>query len=191
MVTVNSFSRNTIRKIDLRLAKDEGALPKLAPPNVHREVLRHRLSAVTGAQDPDFIERLIDQGFSPENLEAIRYAPLAEVAWASGKVTPFEQVFAVNAALSSDMLNYPTAFDLFESWLTRRPEKGLLAVWEEYTADRLSRSDRTKEQEFGQHLLEIATRVALASGGLLDQGDICVTEQRVLHQIARVYGLTP
>lgn len=191
MVTLGSVSRNTIRKIDLRFAKDEGVLQKLPPADAQREVLRQRLAAVTGAQDPELIERLIDQGFSPENLEAIRYAPVAEVAWASGKVTQFEQVFAVNAALSSDMLNSPTAFDLFEFWLTKRPEKTLLTVWEEYTVDQLSRSDRMKEQEFGRRLLEIATRVALASGGLLDQGDICATEQRVLDRIARVYGLNP
>ena len=132
----------------------------------------------------------MDLGFNEDNLDAIRYAPIAEVAWAKQKVTQFEQVFAVSAALSSDMLKVPVAFDLFQSWLLKRPEKTLWSAWEQYTADRMARLDQVKEREFGRRLHEIATRVALASGGLLDQGEICIAEQRVLDRIARVYNLS-
>jgi hypothetical protein len=151
---------------------------------------RQRLSVVTGTTDEDLLDQLVDLGFSEDNLEAIRYAPIAEVAWASGRVTQFEQVFAVSAGLSSDMLNVPVAFDLFQSWLVKRPDKTLWSAWEQCTVDWMSRSDQAKEREFGRRLHEIATRVALASGGLLDQGEICIAEQRVLDRIARVYNLS-
>jgi hypothetical protein len=88
------------------------------------------------------------------------------------------------------MLKVPVAFDLFQSWLLKRPDKTLWAAWEQYTVDRMARLDQVKEREFGRRLHEISTRVALASGGLLDQGEICIAEQRVLDRIARVYNLS-
>ena len=45
------------------------------------------------------------------------------------------------------------------------------------------------ELKFGEQLYQLAVRVALASGGLLNQGEICAGEQRVLNRIAGVYGL--
>lgn len=191
MVDTNSFSRKTIRKIDLRLAKCEGARAERHPHRVQYAITRQRLLSITGVSDDDLLDHLLDLGFNEGNLEAIRYAPIAEVAWASGKVTQFEQIFAVSAALSSDLLNGPMAFDLFQSWLSKRPEKTLWLLWEQYTIDRMTRSERTREQEFGRRLYEVATRVALASGGLLDQGEVCGAEQRVLDRIARVYSLNP
>ena len=191
MVMLNNFGRKTSRKVDLRLAQREGTLLKLYSQRVHHDLMRHRLSAITGAMDNSLLERLIELGFDSENLEAIRYAPIAEVAWASGKVTQLEQVFAVGAALQSDMLNAPMAFELFQSWLAKRPDKALWSLWEDYTLDRLSCSGQSHAEEFGQRLYEVASRIALASGGLLDHGDICGTEQRVLDRIARVYGLSP
>lgn len=189
MVNTNSLSRKTSRKIDLRLARCESTLLEPGSHRIQYAIRRQRLSAITGTMDDELLDQLLDLGFSEDNLEAIRYAPIAEVAWASGKVTQFEQVFAVSAALSSDMLNAPIAFDLFQSWLTSRPDKALWSVWEQYTVDRMSISDRTREQEFGRRLYDVATQVALASGGLLNQGEVCVSEQRVLDKIARVYGL--
>jgi hypothetical protein len=188
MVNTNSLSRKATRKIDLRLAKCEGTNAERYPHRIQSAITRQRLVSITGTTDDDLLDQLLDLGFNEDNLEAIRYAPIAEVAWASGKVTQFEQVFAVSAALQSDMLNVPAAFDLFQSWLARRPEKVLWSAWEHYTLDRLARSEQARDREFGRLLYEIASRVALASGGLLDQGEICVAEQRVLDRIARVYS---
>ncbi len=190
MVNTNNLSRKTNRRIDLRLAKSERILPDQSTHRMKHAMTRQRLSVVTGTTDDDLLDQLVDLGFSEDNVEAIRYAPIAEVAWASGRVTQFEQVFAVSAGLSSEMLTVPVAFDMFQSWLMRRPDKALWSAWEHYVVDRMVRSDQAKEREFGRRLHEIATRVALASGGLLDQGEICIAEQRVLDRIARVYNLS-
>jgi hypothetical protein len=190
MVMQNNFGQNISRKVDLRLAQREGTLLKLYSHRVHHDLMRHRLSAMTGAMD-NLLERLIELGFDLENLEAIRLAPIAEVAWASGSVTQLEPVFAVSAVLSSDMLNAPIAFELFQLWLAKRPDRALWSLWEDYTTDGLARSQHAQEEEFGKRLHQVASRVALASGGLLNQGDICGTEQRALDRIARVYRLNP
>lgn len=191
MVMLNNFDRNISRKVNLRLAQREGTLLKLYSHRVHYDLMRHRLSAMTGAMDNNLIERLIELGFDSENLEAIRLAPIAEVAWASGRVTQLEHVFAVSAVLSSDMLNAQTAFELYQSWLAKRPDTALWSLWEDYTTDGLARAKHAQEEEFGKRLHQVATRVALASGGLLNQGDICGTERRALDRIARVYRLNP
>ena len=189
MVNTNRLNRETRRKIDLRLARSESDFPGPSSHRMKSAMTRQRLSAITGTSDEDLLDQLVDLGFNEDNLQAIRYAPIADVAWANGKVTQFEQVFAVSAALSSDMLKVPAAFDLFQSWLLKRPDKALWSVWEQYTVDRIARLDQAKEREFGKRLHEIATRVALASGGLLDQGEICIAERRVLNRIARVYSV--
>ena len=75
------FWSKTSRKVDWRLAQCEGALLKLYSHRDHHDLMRHRLSAITGAMDNSLLERLIDLGFDSETLEAIRYAPIAEVAW--------------------------------------------------------------------------------------------------------------
>jgi hypothetical protein len=191
MVNMNEFGRKTIRKVDLRLADRERRSSGLGSQTAQSRLMRHRLSSVTGTVDENLLERLIHLGLHAENLEALRFAPIAEVAWASGRVTQFEQVSAINAALSSDLLSDPAAFDLFQSWLATRPDKALWSLWEDYMSDRLARADESREAEFGRRLYEAATRIALTSGGLLDQGDICVAEQRVLDRIARVYRLRP
>jgi len=191
MVMLNNSGRKISRKIDLQLAHSEGALLKLYSRRVHHDPLLHRLSAITCAMDSNLLERLIELGFDSENLEAIRYAPIAEVAWASGKVTQLEQVFAVSAALSADTPDAPMAFELFQSWLAKRPDKALWSLWEDYTSDCLADVRKSGEEQFGQQLYAFALRVACASGGLLDQGDICVSEKRVLDRIARVYKLNP
>lgn len=188
MVNMNEFGRKTIRKVDLRLADRERRVSGPGSQTVHSRLTRHRLSLVTGTVDENLLERLVDVGLHAENLEALRYAPIAEVAWASGRVTQFEQVSAISAALASDLLSVPAGFDLFQSWLAKRPDKALWSLWEDYMTDRLAREDRAREAEFGRRLYETATSVALTSGGLLDQGDICVAEQRVLVRIAKVYG---
>lgn len=190
MVNTNNLSRMTNRKIDLRLAKCDNNLPDLPSHRMKHAMTRQRLSVITGTTDDDLLDQLVDLGFNEDNLQAIQYAPIAEVAWANGKVTQFEQVFAVSAALSSDMSKVPVAFDLFQSWLLKRPDKALWSLWEQYIVDRMARLDQAKERDFGRRLHEIATRVALASGGLLDQGEICIAEQRVLDRIARVYNLS-
>jgi hypothetical protein len=190
MVNMNEFGRKTIRKVDLRVVERDRGFSEPCSQTPQSRLHRHRLSLATGTIDENLLERMIHQGFYPENLAAIQYSPIAEVAWASGRVTQFEKVFALGAAMSSDLMNTPCAYDLLQSWLVKHPEKALWSLWEDYMVDRFARVERTREEEFGRRLYETAARIAMASGGLLDQGDICVAEQRVLDRIARVYGLS-
>lgn len=189
MVALNKLGRKSVRKVDLRLAHREGVFREQFRHDILRERQRGRLSAITGVTDEILIERIISQGFNADNIDAMRYAPIAEVAWASGRVTEREHVLAVRPAFSEDLLYEPKAVNLFRSWLSQRPSPTLWSLWEDFTADLLNRCEDDHEKTFGEQLHQLATRVALASGGLLDQGDICTGEQNVLDRIARVYGL--
>ena len=189
MVTSNNLGRKSSKKVDLRLAQRDGALREQFRHDLLRERQRSRLSAVTGITDESLIQRMVRLGFNADNVDAIRYAPIAEVAWASGRVTEREHVLAIGPAFSEDLFYEPEAVNLFRSWLSQRPSSALWVLWEDYTKDLLNRCDDAHDEKFGEHLHQLATRVALASGGLLNQGDICTGEQRVLNRIARVYGL--
>lgn len=189
MVISSNFSRKTVRKVDLRLAHLDAASRDKVIHDAEWRRQRDRLAAVTGTTDDSLLDWMIEQGFGPENLEALRYIPVAVVAWASGRVTEREEVIAMTPALTSELFHVPEASRTFQSWLSKKPSAELMSLWEHYTIDLLNRGDFAAEQQFGQQLYQLANRIALASGGLLNQGDICAGEQRVLNRIAKVYGL--
>lgn len=189
MCAMNNFGRKTTRKVDLRIAHRDGVLRERFRHDVLRDQIRGRLASITGVTDNSLIERMIRRGFNPDNVDAIRYVPIAEVAWASGRVTEREHVLAVRPASSEDLLYEPDAVNLFRSWLSQRPPAALWSLWEDYTTHLLNRVHRSDEQNFGERLYQLATRIALASGGLMNQGDICAGEQLALNRIVRVYGL--
>lgn len=189
MVAVNKFSRKTVRKVDLPLALEDRVTRDQLQQDVLRDRQRSELMAVTGSTDIRLIEQMIDLGFHPGHVGALRYAPIAAVSWASGRVTDREHIIAVSPTLTEELFHEPQAAELFRSWLSTRPSEVLWTLWEDYTKDAFSRGDAAAMRQFGEQLYRLATRVALASGGLLNQGDICLGEQRVLKRIADVYQL--
>lgn len=191
MVALSNFCRKTFRKVDLRLAHQDGTVREglQREGQAERKGDQHRPRLAT-APSGDLTERMTKLGLGPDTIEALRYAPIAAVAWASGRVTEREHVIAVTPLLTSDLFHEPEAVQKFREWLSKRPSADLMALWEDFMTDSLMNGDLEEEQGFGQHLHQLATRIALASGGLLDQGDICVGEQRILDRIARVYSLS-
>lgn len=189
MVAVNKFSRKTVRKVDLPLALEDRVTRDQLQQEVLRDRQRSELMAVTGSTDVCLIEQMIDLGFTSDNVAAIRYAPIAAVSWASGRVTDREHIIAVSPTLTDELFHEPQAAELFRSWLSTRPPEALWTLWEDYTRDAFQRGDAAALRQFGIQLHGLATRVAMASGGLLNEGDICLGEQRVLKRIADAYHL--
>ena len=87
MVASRHSVRKSLKQIDLRLAHADYAMRDQFRHDVLRERQRGRLAAITDVIDENLIERMIRMGFNSDNVDAIRYAPIAEVAWASGRVT--------------------------------------------------------------------------------------------------------
>ena len=187
MVALRHTARKTGKLVDLKFAHRQAR--SLSQRNPVHGAVRDRLGTTLDIRDPDLLDRLIRLGIRPENAEAFRYLPIAEVAWGSGGVTERERLLALGPVFHTDLFCSSEAVSLFKSWLTSRPRPALMEAWEEYVALRLRTDVAAEEREFGQDLLQLATRVALASGGIFDQGDICAGERIVLDRISKAYGI--
>lgn len=189
MVASKLNSRTARRLVDLKVSRHESLSGARFGGGVH-SLSRLRQIAVASGVDNELLHRqMLDHGLTPQNFVALRYAPVAEVAWASGYVTNAEYVLAIKPMFSADLFKSPQATEKFRAWLKRRPTDGLWSLWEEYAYARRSEHHAAGDKEFGRRMHELATDVALASGGLLDEGDICHAERAVLDRIAAVYGL--
>lgn len=187
MVALRHTSRKADKLAGLKFARREAERLRCNNP-IHR-FLRNRLAAVTSFDDPAVLDQLIRLGVRPESVRAFRYLPVAEVAWASGSVTSRERMLAMRPLFTKEVFGCSEAVKLFKSWLTTRPQASFMAAWEEFVALRLQSDADGSEAAFGKDMLGLATRVALASGGLFDQGEICAGERLVLDRIAKVYGI--
>lgn len=185
MVALKKVGRKVSRKIDLRFAQSEDA-SREGSRNI---ALIRNLGATAGTDNEALLTRMVALGVNFENLSALRCLPIARVAWGSGRVTEHERLLAMSLAISSGLISSAAAVQTFRGWLKKRPSDALWSLWGDYTTELLSKRSGVKEKTEAEKIHQIATRVAFASGGLLDQGGICGGEQRVLDEIARVYML--
>ena len=151
-----------------------------------RERILEELSDVIHVDD-HLLDRLVDAGFSVETIAALPLAPIAFMAWASDRVTDEERQSAVSTIYSANLHGQPAAAALVQTWLDVRPSSELSDLWEDFTRCQLARAPRVLRETLGRHLLEQATKVAMASGGLLGIGAVCKAEGKVLQAIRDVY----
>jgi hypothetical protein len=190
MVAFQNQSRAAQKLIDLKVAHREGSqLPHLREA-WWRKREQQLLAKAAGIADRRLLDRLVSAGFNADNVVALRFAPVAEVAWASGRITDAERLLAVKPVFSDDLFGKAAAVAKFKSWLSRRPSSKLSELWQDYTLHRLGSSEGASERRFGRRLYQLARKVAMASGGLLNLGEICPMERQVLRRVERVYGLS-
>jgi hypothetical protein len=180
--------RRPHKLIDVKFVHREAELRERYCRRLTEETELRRLAQATQIRDLELLERLTAAGFRVETLPALTMVPIAFAAWGSGVVTESEKEFA-GAAAAAALFGRSNAICMFRSWLKHRPDTGLWELWEDYTANALQFVESADREEAGRTLLYLARRVALASGGFLGFGRICVAEQQVLDGIRRVYGL--
>jgi len=189
MVSQNSPGRRARHLLDLKVRKFQNSAHSRWQTDVYSPVQLHQLSLTTGVEDRGLLRRLLDHNLRADNVLALKFAPVAEVAWASGQVTRPEYVMAIKPVFSSELFRSRPATDTFRTWLKVRPAAGLWSLWEDFARASASHHPQATNRAFGQRLYDLATEVALASGGLVDEGGICRAERRVLDRIWSAYDL--
>ena len=149
-----------------------------------RQTDRRRLMEAGGLDDSPLIDELLDAGFSAANIAALTLLPAVVVAWADGNVTTRERRLILHEAFERDVRNHPLAMQLVRHWLERRVPPELWDVWQDYALEVYQRVGPANAAILADSILDAATRVAKASGGLFDRGKISEAEQIVLTQIA-------
>ena len=131
-----------------------------------------------------------------EKLAALALAPLVEVAWADGVVTPAERQGVLDAAKA---IGIDQSSDFCRStlrrWLHEPPPTEALQEWRRLLAPTLARSAGRTARKSHKRLLEEARKIAkmdelpFEAGGSLDaRAGITDEEQRVLDALARALG---
>jgi hypothetical protein len=146
-----------------------------------REAARQRLSREGGIDD-ETSDVLLDVGIGAEELPALDWIPLVEVAWSDGDVDMPEREAILGAVESDGIAQGHPAHDLLLSWLEARPAPELLQAWQRH----LSSTDRSAEQR--SEILDRARAVAQASGGVLGIGKVSGAESKSLETIETLLG---
>ncbi|MBW2423525.1 MAG: hypothetical protein JRG86_04715 [Deltaproteobacteria bacterium] len=127
-----------------------------------------------------------------EKLAAVALAPLVEVAWADGRVTPGERQGVIEAARALG-LGQRSEFcrSTLLRWLTVEPPTEALRAWRQLLAPTLAESESRSARKVERKLLDQARRIAkmdersFVEGENFDaQSGITEAEQDVLDELA-------
>jgi hypothetical protein len=141
------------------------------------------LSAKTGLSDPALLNELEELGFTPETISVLPLAPIVEMAWAEGGVTPAERALLVSLARSRGITEGSAADRLLTEWMVRQPSPDVFA-----RATRLIRAMLDTQSPAGgtlsaDELIKYAESIAAASGGILGIGKVSAEERATLAKI--------
>lgn len=183
----HSRDRKLQRLVDLKFAQTELQVFEDFRKTVLEEQEQIRMRNVTAIESNEFIDRLLFAGFQAENVHALSLYPVAMVAWASGSVSEAEAKAAEQIVFDSEVSGSAEAVELFRNWMQSKPHALMWDLWEDFTLSRASALGREHNTELGKTILNVAQRVALASGGFLGFNAVCAEEQAVLDRVQSVY----
>ena len=134
-----------------------------------------------------------------ERLAALTLAPLVEVAWADGQVTPAEHAAVLEAARSIG-LDHQSEFcrSTLRRWLHEAPPTEALDQWRRLLGPTLSEAETRAARKSEERLLGEARRIAKMDerpfeiGASLDaRAGITDEEQRVLDELTAALARLP
>jgi hypothetical protein len=147
------------------------------------------LAEASGIPSEDILKTLQELGYTRDTVSLLHLVPLISVAWADNKVSGPEREMILEAAQLHGVAKEGAAYQQLSEWLTQRPSDEFLEQTLRVIAD-LAGTDRPDTTKIDREkLLELSTRVAAASGGLLGLGSkISAEEQALLDRLATQLG---
>lgn len=137
----------------------------------------------------DILQTLMELGYTRETVSLLHLVPLISVAWADGKVTGPERDLILEAARAHGVTDGSAASEQLNDWLANRPSAEFVDQTMHVLADLAQTPEADTSKMSHDRLLELCTRVAAASGGILGIGNkISVDERALLDQIAARLG---
>lgn len=149
---------------------------------------RVALTAATGIRDDLLLDRLVAMGISADTLVALSLVPLAEVAWADGRLDSEEKLAIMKAASSAGLDEGGPGRRLVERCLAERPPAVLLELWRNYIESVCTELPESARKGLQRELLRQARVVAEATGGfggILSR--VSAHEEALLQEIARAF----
>jgi hypothetical protein len=148
------------------------------------------LSAVTGITDKMILSDLGKADADIGAIAALGLIPLAEVAWADGRISPGESTAVLKAAANMGVPEGSQAYALLEKWLISRPSPGAVGAWKEYVRALAKTWGRDRTKAVRRAILGRAASVAQSAGGILGLGNkVSAKEQAVLDELESAFGV--
>ena len=153
------------------------------------EAQMKELAEASGIPNEDVLKTLQELGYTRETVSLLHLMPLISVAWADNKVSGSEREMILEAAQLRGVAEDSAAYKQLNDWLTHRPSEEFLDQTLRVIGD-LAGTDRPDGTKIDRdELLELSTRVAAASGGILGLGSkISAEEQALLDRLATQLG---
>ena len=147
------------------------------------------LAEASGIPNEDVLKTLQELGYRRDTVSLLHLVPLISVAWADNKVSGPEREMILEAARLHGVAEDSAAYQQLKDWLAHRPSDEFLEQTLRVIAD-LAGTDRGDAGKVDREkLLELSTRVAAASGGILGLGSkISAEEQALLDRLATQLG---
>ncbi len=189
MVALNSFQTRIDKSLDAKFLAGEVSLWKDLSQTMSQLRNRQKLAEICGIHDDALVERIYKAGLDADSVEALLFFPLAEIAWASGRVSNTECDTAIAAICDADLAENFPAIRQFRAWLARKPSKEMSQLWRDYMIEKLHSIDQSQRTAIGLRLMNYALAIAQANGGMFGIGRVCRAERVVLDRIKRMFGL--
>jgi len=144
--------------------QDEKLLLKIRERAALEEVAQ-ALAEKLRVDNRELVDRVIELGLTRDTGAAILLAPLVQVAWADGSVSPREREMVLEIAASRGVESGSGVHRQVESWLTQRPSDALFDTALEVMKAGLAVLPDPEREERVQSIVAGCTRVAEATGG--------------------------
>ena len=153
------------------------------------EAQMKELAEASGIPNEDILKTLQELGYTRETVSLLHLVPLISVAWADNKVSGPEREMILEAAQLHGVPKEGAAYQQLSEWLTHRPSDEFLEQTLRVIGDLAGTATPDAKGIDREKLLELSTRVAAASGGLLGLGSkISAEEQALLDRLATKLG---
>ena len=168
---------------DYFLRKEKELIEKLRKRR-EEEAKRQELAAGTGTANAEILQTLAELGYTRDTVLLLHLVPLISIAWADDKVSGPERDLIIEAAKLRGIDEESAAYKQLNDWLTNRPSDAFLDQTLRVIANLAESNTPEETATRRQNLLDLATRVAAASGGILGLGKISGEEQALIDRIA-------
>lgn len=146
------------------------------------------LKSASQINDLQLLQSLVDLGLDAASWAALSLAPLVEVAWADGAISPKERDAILAAAADQGVAPGSPGRALLESWLDTRPQASLFAAWGEYATVLAAKLGTAERAALRSEIVERARRVAQSAGGMLGIASVSDAEKRVLAALEKPFA---
>lgn len=143
---------------------DEELVKKLRE-RAHLDELAKALAEKLNVDDPALLERIVGLGVTVGTGPALLLAPLVQIAWAQGKVSPEERDVILRLARERGVEDGSPAHAKLLEWLTRRPSDDLFDAAVASIKVGISVLPEPERQARIGQMMAACRQVARASGG--------------------------